>query len=121
MSYLSSSDKVGRGNIDNNSFQLYDMYDNNILKNDTRQGRNKIKEIRKKILFAIYCHPLPCKHKCFGSEKANLINIKRGFKDRGSQRVQRWTKENDGRVLCPQLPGTLIRLFGNAFLIHDEP
>ena len=48
MSYLSSSDKVGRGNIDNNSFQLYDMYDNNILKNDTRQGRNKIKEIRKK-------------------------------------------------------------------------
>ena len=62
-----------------------------------------------------------CKHKCFGSEKANLINIKRGFKDRGSQRVQRWTKENDGRVLCPQLPGTLIRLFGNAFLIHDEP
>ena len=121
MSYLSSSDKVGRGNIDNNSFQLYDMYDNNILKNDTRQGRNKIKEIRKKILFAIYCHPLPCKHKCFGCEKANLINIKRGFKDRGSQRVQRWTKENDGRVLCPQLHGTLIRLFGNAFLIHDEP
>ena len=48
MSYLSSSDKVGRGNIDNNFFQLYDMYDNNILKNDTRQGRNKIKEIRKK-------------------------------------------------------------------------
>ena len=48
MSYLSSSDKVGRGNIDNYSFQLYDMYDNNILKNDTRQGRNKIKEIRKK-------------------------------------------------------------------------
>lgn len=48
MSYLSSSDKVGRGHIDNNSFQLYDMYDNNILKNDTRQGRNKIKEIRKK-------------------------------------------------------------------------
>ena len=48
MSYLSSSDKVGRGNIDNNSFQLYDMYDNNILKNDTRQERNKIKEIRKK-------------------------------------------------------------------------
>lgn len=48
MSYLSSSDKVGRGNIDNNSFQLYDMYDNNILKSDTRQGRNKIKEIRKK-------------------------------------------------------------------------
>ena len=48
MSYLSSSDKVGRGNIDNNSFQLYDMYDNNILKNDTRQGRNKIKDIRKK-------------------------------------------------------------------------
>ena len=124
MSYLSSSDKVGRGNIDNNSFQLYDMYDNNILKNDTRQGRNKIKEIRKKKknLLAIYCHPLPCKHKCFGSEKANLIiNIKRGFKDRGSQRVQRWTKENHGRVLCPQLPGTLIRLFGNAFLIHDEP
>ena len=59
MSYLSSSDKVGRGNIDNNSFQLYDMYDNNILKNDTRQGRNKIKEIRKKILFAIYCYSLP--------------------------------------------------------------
>ena len=48
MSYLSSSDKVGRGNIDNYSFQLYDMYDNNILKNDTRQERNKIKEIRKK-------------------------------------------------------------------------
>ena len=81
----------------------------------------KSRKSEKKILFAIYCHPLPCKHKCFGSEKANLINIKRGFKDRGSQRVQRWTKENHGRVLCPQLPGTLIRLFGNAFLIHDEP